>query len=364
LSKPATIIVASLYKPLINLLERAMYGTEATIRQVDPNVEIVLKTAGESQNPLVVLCERKGNDDWLYLAKSLQHNSPRLKVIAFGESTDVGVVARGIVRGLRNHVPLAFGSDLLEIRRIVANTVAGVDAPADSIYGRAKVMLPSGTGGTSFRSAGKPISAEDAIQQCISLGLSHEETAGLLSISVGDVNKVAEKALRRPRVSVGIPEASMRLLSRLALGLLVVALIAFGAQRFGYRPFPYELVPLSGTVNVDDRPLSEGHVLLIPDHSKGTKGPTGAGRIDAQGRFRIATAGRDGAVLGFHRVVVMPSSIQGAGPSGSEGSSSIPSIYTTEALSGLTAEVKRGSSSALILSLRTPPVRQAPTSLK
>jgi hypothetical protein len=301
LSNPVTIIVASLYKPLIHLLERAMYGTEATIRQVDPNAEIVLKTAGESQNPLVVLCERKGNDDWLYLAKSLQHDSPRLKVIAFGESTDVGVVAKGIVRGLKNHVALAFGSDLLEIRRIVANAVAGVDAPADSIYERVKAMLPSGAGGTSFRSAGKPISAEDAIQQCMSLGLSPEETAGWLSISAGDVNKVAERALRRPRV--GQLGVSGRLKVAGVVLIAVLAVIGFVGRRQSRL-----VVPVSGTIRMNGVPLGD----VIVYFSKEGGSHLSSGRTDGAGRYSLTTLQKgDGAEEGSHVVWVgVPSRIR------------------------------------------------------
>lgn len=278
-----------------------MYGTEATIRQVDPNAEIVLKTAGESQNPLVVLCERKGNDDWLYLAKSLHHNSPRLNAIAFGESTDVGVVARGIVRGLKNHVPLAFGSELLEIRRIVANAVAGVDAPADSIYGRVKVMLPSGTGGTSFRSAGKPISAEDAIQQCISLGLSPEETAGLLGISVGDVNKVADKARRRPRI--GQLEVSGRLKVAGVVLIAVLAVIGFEGRRQSK-----QFVPVSGTIRMNGVPLGD----VIVYFSKEGGSHLSSGRTNGAGRYSLTTLQKgDGAEEGSHVVWVgVPSRIR------------------------------------------------------
>jgi DNA-binding NarL/FixJ family response regulator len=300
MNPPVTIIVASAYKLLIGVLERAMNGTESIVRQVDANADTVLKSVSESQNPLVVLYERKGNDDWLNLAKSLQHSSPGLKTIAFGESSDIGAVARGIVHGLKNHVPLAFGSDLLEIQRIVTNA-AGVDASADSIYGRAQAMLPSAKDGTSFRKAGKSLSAEEAIQQCVSLGLTPDETAELLGVSKGDANKVAGKARRKP--SVGQLEVSGRLKVAGVLLIAFLALIGFVGRRQ-----TRAVVPVSGTVRMNGVPL--GNVIVYFSKEGGSH--LSSGRTDGAGRYSLTTLQKgDGAEEGSHVVWVgVPSRIR------------------------------------------------------
>jgi hypothetical protein len=292
MSQPITVIVATVYKPLVNLLERAMQGTGATVRQVDPNADIILNTVGESPNPVVVLFERKGHDDWLNLAKVLHDTRPELKTLAFGQSTDTGAVARGIVHGLVNHVPLACGSNLLEIRQLVANAIAGVDPPADSIYGRVKAMLPSGTSGTSFRSAGKTVSAEDAVQQCIRLGLTPDETSVLLGVSPQDANKFAGKACGRPRVGQSEMGRTLKVAGVvLILGLALLGLL--GRRRSNM------FVPVTGTVRMNGVPL--GDVIVFFSKEGGSR--LSSGKTDRAGKYSLSTLQKgDGAESGRYVV--------------------------------------------------------------
>jgi hypothetical protein len=82
---------------------------------------------------------------------------------------------------------------------------------------------------------------------------------------------------------------------------VVVVLLAAGcggaAEKF---------VPVEGTVRVRGRPVGANvRVQFLPDYAKGTRGPRSLGVTDAQGRFRLQTDdGREGAVVGHHRIVV------------------------------------------------------------
>src|SRR5262245_22615782 len=64
---------------------------------------------------------------------------------------------------------------------------------------------------------------------------------------------------------------------------------------------------VSGVVLLDGKPMPDAIVQFLPDPDKNTEGPTSSGKTDEEGRFHLMSEdkyGRDGAVVGFHRVVV------------------------------------------------------------
>lgn len=89
-----------------------------------------------------------------------------------------------------------------------------------------------------------------------------------------------------------MPRDSDRLIVAVA-----IALAACGAA--GCRRGP-QVVPVSGVVEVDGRPLPSGAITVVPDH-----GRAATGTIGKDGRFTLTTfVPGDGAILGRHRVVV------------------------------------------------------------
>jgi len=67
-----------------------------------------------------------------------------------------------------------------------------------------------------------------------------------------------------------------------------------------------EFAEVEGVVSLKGKPLPEVEILFSPMTEKGTKGPTAACVTDAQGRYRLKCerAGRIGALVGTHRVVI------------------------------------------------------------
>lgn len=75
----------------------------------------------------------------------------------------------------------------------------------------------------------------------------------------------------------------------------------------GCKPSPFALVPVSGTVLLEGKPLDGGVINFQPiaTGTAATGGPGSTARIDPSGRFSLATIqGQPGAVAGPHRVKI------------------------------------------------------------
>lgn len=125
--------------------------------------------------------------------------------------------------------------------------------------------------------------------------------------------------------------------------LLLAAVLAAGCAP------QVPLGEVEGTVRLDGQPL--GNVLLrfLPDPDHGTAGPLSAAAADAEGRFRLRCDDqRDGAVVGWHRVVVedlLPYAVPRDDKAPSPAApvrSRVPPAYGTSAGTPLLVEVKPG----------------------
>ena len=63
-----------------------------------------------------------------------------------------------------------------------------------------------------------------------------------------------------------------------------------------------ELAPVGGKVTFQGKPLDHGNVVFLPQGD--AKGPQASGVIQPDGAFTMKTAGREGAVVGRHKVTV------------------------------------------------------------
>jgi len=98
------------------------------------------------------------------------------------------------------------------------------------------------------------------------------------------------------KVAITMP-ITRRALPTLMLGALV------GLVGCGSGP---EFAEVEGVVSLKGKPLPDVEIVFSPMTERGTKGPTAACVTDSQGRYRLKCerAGRTGAPVGTHRVVI------------------------------------------------------------
>lgn len=102
------------------------------------------------------------------------------------------------------------------------------------------------------------------------------------------------------------------------------------------------VVPVSGTVLIDGKPLTHGVVQVIPDG-----GRAAVGDIQSDGRFTLTTfKSNDGCILGEHRVAIIAHETLGAGSQRWHA----PKKYIDPTTSELTAAIT-GPTNDLTLSL-------------
>jgi hypothetical protein len=101
---------------------------------------------------------------------------------------------------------------------------------------------------------------------------------------------------------------------------------------------------VKGKVTLDGKALKQGqgHIMFVPDATKGTKGPPAIGMTDAEGNYTLSTdresGGGDGAIVGFHRVRIS----EVPNPEKPDAPLTIPAKYNDEATSTFAFEVKPG----------------------
>ena len=139
---------------------------------------------------------------------------------------------------------------------------------------------------------------------------------------------------------------------RLLASLTVLSVVA-GLSGCTQAP---SVVPVTGKVLYNGEPLPFGIVMFQPE-----KGQAAQGEIQSDGSFQLSTYGpNDGAVPGHHKVSVRCFSTQKAGADGGDagapGRLLIPQQYTRFGMSGLSADVKAGSTEPIVLELKGPPL--------
>jgi len=102
-----------------------------------------------------------------------------------------------------------------------------------------------------------------------------------------------------------------------------------------------DLVPVSGTLRLDGRPVEDAAVMFSPVDGR----PVASGTTDAQGTFRLTTTNKPGALVGEHRVTVTKQRVTGiteegvVAPGGMHVEWLIPERYSRADTSGLRVTV-------------------------
>jgi hypothetical protein len=136
-------------------------------------------------------------------------------------------------------------------------------------------------------------------------------------------------------------------------GFLFLAILAATGCRSN-PPHPPQVVPVSGVVTLDGKPLAGAAITFEPVAG----GVFGCGSTNEKGEFTLGTfAETDGALVGVHRISIVPDIISpaamGQTPGGEEGmdrrgessrgaKSRIPEKYASIDTSGLQVDVQKG----------------------
>lgn len=105
------------------------------------------------------------------------------------------------------------------------------------------------------------------------------------------------------------------------------------------------LTPVQGTVRINGTPAGGIAVQFFPDHKRKTRGPRSIGETDESGNFTLKTdTGEEGAVVGFHRVVLddLRKKVAQQGEIPSPNDTRIPEPYTQLTMTPVIIEVKPG----------------------
>ena len=128
--------------------------------------------------------------------------------------------------------------------------------------------------------------------------------------------------------------------------LRTLALLPLVWLAIGCGPPALKLVPVSGVVTLDGKPVAEATVMFSPEAG----GVPAVGLTDAAGRFQLTTNGKEGALVGTHQVMVTKMEMTGV-EADADGLSTplssnvqqiwhVPKKYSSTKTSGLTEEVK------------------------
>jgi hypothetical protein len=98
---------------------------------------------------------------------------------------------------------------------------------------------------------------------------------------------------------------------------------------------PPKNFPVSGTITMDDQPVTSGQVSFIPASDKQAPADLSAGKIE-NGQYKIFTGGKEGAPLGSYKVTVTPSMVP---PQGGGAPPQLPANYSDPSKTVLKIEV-------------------------
>ena len=181
-----------------------------------------------------------------------------------------------------------------------------------------------------------------------SMNVETHRVATILAMCHDDANS------RRPSTPL-TSKNRMNCFSRVLFVTLAVFSLAVGCRA----SHELETAEVTGRVTIDGRPLTHGSVTFTPE-----QGRSATGVIQPDGSFVLQTYGRNGAIVGVHKVSVsctekLPDPPQD--PKNADAGmwpqerSLIPERYTQSATSGMTFEVKSGEENDALLQLTSKP---------
>ena len=128
--------------------------------------------------------------------------------------------------------------------------------------------------------------------------------------------------------------------------ILLLLLSLPGLAGCGTRP--PALVPVTGKLTLNGRPLKRATIVFTPDRTKGASGPQSFDVTADDGAFRLRTTDGMGAVPGWHQITVAP-------PANDAELMALMEKFLDPDRSGLSREVKAGAANVIALALDVTP---------
>jgi hypothetical protein len=127
--------------------------------------------------------------------------------------------------------------------------------------------------------------------------------------------------------------------------LWVLAALLLG----GCEPSGPKLVPVSGKVTIDGKPLTIGSIQFVPENAR-----PAYGEIGSDGSFKLKTDEAEGVVLGQHKVVVTAQETAGTEATGESVRYIAPQRYGSPLTTDVTVNIE-GPRDDLLIELTSKP---------
>jgi len=99
-----------------------------------------------------------------------------------------------------------------------------------------------------------------------------------------------------------------------AVSTLVVLLGMHTGCGAGSKDPQFDVVPVRGTVTVNDQPLADAQVSYFYQGQKPEGFPGSGGKTDAQGNYELSTLSQKGTLVGKHKAVVSKMTMKDGSP--------------------------------------------------
>ncbi|MBI5758394.1 MAG: hypothetical protein HZA46_07745 [Planctomycetales bacterium] len=149
----------------------------------------------------------------------------------------------------------------------------------------------------------------------------------------------------------------MRHLRSCISGLLLTCVVGNAGCSKGPAAPTFELVPASGTVTLDGKPLTDADVSLVFQSPPPAGFSGSGGRTDASGKFQVLTDNKPGTIVGKFKVMVSKQTMADGSPIKTDPTTgldmeqlkmqgqlkeNVPEKYTVAETTDLTADVAKG----------------------
>jgi DNA-binding NarL/FixJ family response regulator len=290
------VVVASVSRSTELLVERATRNAGFTLHSVAPMPEAIRGCLDDGGGSAVVLDALQQSVSAVDCVRSVMSSHPDARIIVLGDRPDLGVVARFVRAGAWNYLlPYVGAPEFLEA---VDGAASGRAAAADTLFGRVRACLPMRkvADGSFLMSDGSRLGLADVIKRCVSIGLSREEIADCVGLSVANVvsSKVSDQVPRRASGSAATNWLSEFVRGMAArdgaaagsgrkaasedggllrpelkiLGIFVLAVFGVSWLWTARRPAVYGT---QGTVSYQGQPIGVGEIVFDPQSENGQR---------------------------------------------------------------------------------------------